>query len=400
MLFNIQRLLSKRGVERIYSIYPVRPTEQAPEVEIVDYLPLSSRLGRLSSFGVKPDSFLVTLELFAVFTGLCLLCLPTLFGLNRFSRWLGRDDLLAALEDSDFILFSGGGYLTDLGTLEARACLLTGILGILLRKPVFFSGQGIGPLRNPVTRFLLKFVGKRAQRILLRDHDASKRLLAGINIDQQKMREAGDDALTLPVSSKATTEKSEAGKILGIHLRLTPFGTESGRIIERTKSIFQPLIRDGWKLRFYKFASQSAWESDLYARLMEEMDGNHYSIVQSDDPGEIRHSIGECTVCIGMAYHFLLFALAEAVPAIGLYSGPYYRQKLHGLYGWYNRQEWILDQQQCSAEELFQRVCSMAEEKSLLSEQLADSTASLSSRYLDEMDSLITMAMEAADDNK
>lgn len=400
MLFNIERLLSDKGIQRIYSTFSVRPSELSPSIELVRYLPLSSRLGRLSSFGIKPDSFIVTVELFLVFFGLCLLCLPMLFARNSSGYWLRRNNLLAAIGDSNFILFSGGGYLTDLGTLEARACLLTGILGILMGKPIFFSGQGIGPLRNPVTRVLLKFLAGRAQRILLRDQGASRNLLDGLNIDQERMREAGDDALTLRVISNALVDTTKVDKILGVHLRLTPFGTKSGQIIEHTKGIFQPLIRDGWKIRFYKFASQSAWESDIYTMLTDEMERTDYCIVQSDDPGEIKRSIGECTICIGMAYHFLLFALAESVPAIGLYSGSYYRQKLQGLYGWYNREEWILDQQQCITADLYQRILSMAEEKNVLAKQLSGTTINLSNRYLNEMDQLITMAMEVEHDNR
>lgn len=400
MLFNVQRLLSEGGVQKIYSSYPVRPASMDPRVKLVKYCSLSSHLGRLSSLGVKPGNFIVTIELFCVFAGLSLLCLPARLGLERTSRWLDRNDLLCALRNTDFILYSGGGYLTDLGALEARACLLTGILGILLGKPVYFSGQGIGPLSNPVTRILLKFVAHRAGIILVRDQNASKETLTRLNIDYQKIREAGDDALTPMSFSGGTIQKTDRNKILGMHLRLTPFGNRSAEIIEQSKSIFQPLIDKGWRLRFFIFATQSTWEHDLYSRLTSNMNESSFSIVQSDDPGEIRRSIGECTVCVGMAYHFLLFALAEAIPAIGLYSGPYYRQKLNGLYGWYNRREWLLDQEVCNSENLIDLIQSMCFSRELLSQELAETTHELSSHYMHDMDALIKMAMEGENDNK
>lgn len=395
MLFNIYQLLSARGAKRIYSIYPVPPPDFDEATELIGYTALSSRLGRLSSLGVKPDSFIVMLELFTLFAGLCLFCIPSLFNRQWGSSFLERDELLAAINRSDFILFSGGGYLTDLGRLEARGCLLTGVLGIMLGKPIYFSGQGIGPVEESITRFLLGFVARRARRILLRDQAASQKLLLNLGVDRLRMRESGDDALTLltPESAAEPVADSEKQKILGVHLRLTPFGNKSAQIIEHTKSIFRPLMRAGWRLRFYQFAAQSTWETDIYAQITGEMDQNAYTLVELDDPGMVRQSIGECTVCIGMAYHFLLFALTEGVPAIGIYSGPYYRQKLEGLYGWYGRQEWVLDQEQCKAEVLLELIQSLDAEFAAISMQLGESTRRLSNNYLKDIDELIDMAM-------
>jgi len=397
MLFNLYQLLSARGVKRIYSIYPVAPSDLEEATELIGYTALSSRLGRLSSLGVKPDSFIVTLELFTLFAGLCLFCIPSLLNSRwRFSSLLERDELLAAINRSDFILFSGGGYLTDQGRLEARACLLTGILGTMLGKPIYFSGQWIGPVEEPITRFLLRFVARRARRILLRDQAASQKLLLSLHVDPRRMRESGDDALTLatPESASEPVADTEKQKILGVHLRLTPFGNKSAQIIENTKSIFQPLMQAGWQLRFYQFAAQSTWETDIYTQITQGMEQNAYTMVALDDPGMIRHSVAECTVCIGMAYHFLLFALAESVPAIGIYSGPYYRQKLEGLYGWYGRQEWVLNQDRCRGDTLLKLVQSLDDESATLSRELGDSTDRLSSNYLKDMDELLDMAME------
>lgn len=363
--------------------------------KLVGYVPLSSRLGRFSSLGVKPDSFIVMMELFTLFVVLSVFCIPTLVSRRRFSTLMDRDELLSAINRTDFILFSGGGYLTDLGRLEARACLLTGILGILLGKPVYFSGQGIGPVEEPVTRFLLKFVARRARRILVRDQAASSDLLIELNIHNGKIRESGDDALTLATFAPEPEPDNplRKQKILGVHLRLTPFGNKSAQIIENTKSIFQPLIQAGWQLRFYKFAAQSTWETDIYTKITAGMDANAYSIVCLDDPGMVRRSIGDCTVCVGMAYHFLLFSLAESVPAIGIYSGPYYRQKLAGLYGWYGRQEWVLDQEQCRDDALLKMIQSLDSEFAIVSRELGDSTEQLSAHYLKDMRELLDMAM-------
>lgn len=323
-------------------------------------------------------------------------CIPTLLSRGRLSALVDRDELLSAIKHSDFILFSGGGYLTDLGRLEARACLLTGVLGIMLGKPVYFSGQGIGPIEKPVTRLLLKFVTQRARRILLRDQSASKELLVNLNVDSGTMRESGDDALTLAtIGTKfKPVGVGDNQKILGVHLRLTPFGNKSAQIIENTKRIFQPLIQAGWQLRFYQFAAQSTWETDIYTKITGGMNQNAYSIVALDDPQLLRQSVGECTVCIGMAYHFLLFALAEAVPAIGIYSGPYYRQKLAGLYGWYGRQEWVLDQEQCRDDTLLKLIQSLGNQTATISRELGKSTERLSSHYLKDMGELLDMAME------
>jgi len=81
------------------------------------------------------------------------------------------------------------------------------------------------------------------------------------------------------------------------------------------------------------------------------------------------------------------------VPAIGIYSGPYYRQKLAGLYGWYGRQEWVLDQEQCQDQALLKLIQSLDSGLGTISEQLGDTTRQLSSNYLKDMDELIDMTV-------
>ena len=48
----------------------------------------------------------------------------------------------------------------------------------------------------------------------------------------------------------------------------------------------------------------------------------------------------DCTVAVGLAYHFVVFALVNGVPVVGLYGNDYYRQKMQGLLQWFDRQAW------------------------------------------------------------
>jgi polysaccharide pyruvyl transferase WcaK-like protein len=57
----------------------------------------------------------------------------------------------------------------------------------------------------------------------------------------------------------------------------------------------------------------------------------------------LRAMVGRMHLCIGTSYHFLLFALSDGGPALGLYKNAYYRQKQLGLYSLYGLERYSVD---------------------------------------------------------
>ena len=61
------------------------------------------------------------------------------------------------------------------------------------------------------------------------------------------------------------------------------------------------------------------------------------------DPSTVKGIVAEADLAVGTSYHFLMFALTAARPTVGLYKGPYYRQKLRGLFGHFELENTIVD---------------------------------------------------------
>ncbi|MBI2464362.1 polysaccharide pyruvyl transferase family protein [Candidatus Peregrinibacteria bacterium] len=106
------------------------------------------------------------------------------FGFRSFFRGLFRGELMKtfqAYRKADAVLIGGGGLFTD---ERIYAIFLWGfhvLVAIICFKPFYIYAQSIGPLRYFLSRSIVSFLFKKAQRISVRDY-ASKKLLIALGI--------------------------------------------------------------------------------------------------------------------------------------------------------------------------------------------------------------------------
>ncbi len=268
----------------------------------------------------------------------------------------------------DKVVFSGGGYLTDQGKWECWGCLLTGILAILAKQPIIISGVGVGPVNNWITKQLLAFVFRRASSIMVRDPNDSAKFLSSLGIAKENILALGDDAFGL--GCEESTFGNTEGLSLVVHFRLSPFVTKSSQKYDsffRTIKVFHD---QGWMIKFCIFASQESWELDVLNKAIGEFSLINYKIMESEDPRQLKEIIANSTLAIGIAYHFLVFALDSGVPVIGLYGGEYYRQKVQGLFSWFNHPEWAINMEHFSTEKCVEQLQTLVDDRVILSRTL------------------------------
>ncbi len=110
---------------------------------------------------------------------------------------------------SDAILLGGGSYLRDVSSKNSlKVKLLLLFLGVVLRKPIYFFGSGLGPFSYNKDTWLLKYVFSKVTFPAVRD----------INSAKLYKQICGKDALVVPDSviwylSDITPKQVNNGKI-------------------------------------------------------------------------------------------------------------------------------------------------------------------------------------------
>jgi len=265
-------------------------------------------------------------------------------------------EFLRSLLEADAVHFVGGGYLTDQGKLECRAVLATGLLATWLGKPVVLSGQGLGPYTTAVTRWMMRGVVAKAEMIGLRDSGNGRDVLASLGAPTSKTETVCDDALTLTPSYKANA----CPKTVGVHWRVSPHQADTARVQLELERLLDRFADRNWTILLFQFHEREKYEAEIYAGWLASGRWPHAELIRDRDPRVLRAEIARCTVGIGMAYHFSVFALAAAVPVLGLWHKPYYRDKIGGLMTAFEHPEWALDDRSISADGLYTMLAQMA----------------------------------------
>lgn len=341
MLINTVRLYTEMGVSRVF-IPENAPVGVFESMKVQRYPMLYQCLGRYGWLKEKKYWGSLTANYFIVINVLVCLMLAPLVRILQIplTNKIAEFEMINAIYSSGAFVLNGGGYLTDKGKFECRCVLLMAIMAWLLGKKIILTGQGLGPFESKATKLLLDFVLKRAKKILLRDARESLAVCKCAGVDQSVTSVAGDDALSLPTADLElmVTRKPK----LAVHFRISPFTENIESIVNELSLTIKQFIDDGWYPVFFILVKQNEWEREVYKRMIFDLGCKEFEIVENPDPRCIKAAISQCKCAIGIAYHFVVFALSCGVPVIALYGGQYYKQKMMGLLEFYDRLDWAL----------------------------------------------------------
>jgi polysaccharide pyruvyl transferase WcaK-like protein len=362
MLINMIRIFRTCGVANINTPSSL-PSEFSEEFSTNPYTTFYQCVGRFSSLNKIPligyFFFMLFVFLDALFC-VCMAILIKVFDLKLKSNF-SEFDMLNAISSSEYFVFTGGGYLTDKGMFECRCCLFMAILALILKRKVVFTGQGLGPFYSALTNFMLRYVVSRSQCCFLRDSNESVQVLYDLKINKEKAIVAGDDALSLTLSNESKNLLNEESKKIqiAVHLRISPFTENIDSIKLDIENLVNLMFDNSWYPVFFIFASQDSWEREYLNSLLKIRRSTEYQIFSDPDPRVIKSRISECDIAIGVAYHFIIFALTTGVPVLALYGGAYYKQKMNGVLEFFNKQEWLVSFDKFESQKVFERLNDM-----------------------------------------
>ncbi|MCL6611473.1 MAG: polysaccharide pyruvyl transferase CsaB [Peptococcaceae bacterium] len=244
-------------------------------------------------------------------------------------RSVPRHDLgsiLAEIRRADLIISGGGGLLQDVtGPNSILYYLGIVTLARVMRKPVFFYGQGIGPIRTVLGKTLMRLVANRVNLITVRDRE-SKEELIDLGVVRPGIEVTADPALGLDVSEidpglgadiLAGAGVPEGQGLVGVSVRAWKGESAYKAVIAR---VCDNLAAEGLKVIFLPMH----YPGDVAAgkEIASLMNSEPVIIERNLNFKEMLSLMAQTRLIIGMRLHFLIFGALLNIPMVGVSYDP------------------------------------------------------------------------------
>jgi polysaccharide pyruvyl transferase WcaK-like protein len=269
----------------------------------------------------------------------------TLIKRNKKTFFLDKNQrvFLNNLKTSDLLFGVGGGNLTSVWHSEFYLKCLTFILCRIFGLPVVLSGQTIGPINGKIDSCIAKYALNGVNVITLREN-ASVPTLKRIGVNRPVIRVTADDSVQLMPAPISVLNKIISNEylmtrrpIIGMNIFGLPLQCSETNFLNAKKLL--AYISDYLVERYnativfvpmqYGDIDDRIAESETIALMKRRENAFLLSGVHTDS--EIKGLVGQMDFVIGFRYHFITFAVTSGVPAIGIYSNPYYSKKICGV---------------------------------------------------------------------
>jgi coenzyme F420 hydrogenase subunit beta len=272
----------------------------------------------------------------------------------RLRLWPSARGTLDHLYTTDILFNVGGGNLTSVIPKELYRKTTTYLASAILGKPIFISGQTMGPYYPGLALEYVRFCLDRVHTISFRDKETSRDRLRQIGVLRPTMFDAADDAMSLPQISPAEA-RALIEEDIGVSI-----GTFS------SKPLFFLNLKGSLRMfkgrgRSSEVSNETAKLSALADRLIEHYDatvifvatdflhgvddrclhrearslmrhsGRAYVLENEYTDLQLKGFLALPDAALGARYHFNVFAAANCTPFFGFASGEYQRTKLRGL---------------------------------------------------------------------
>jgi polysaccharide pyruvyl transferase CsaB len=251
-----------------------------------------------------------------------------LFNIEAYNRWSIKE-IYKQLHKSDLLIMGGGSLLQDV-TSPRSVIYYLGIawLASRLGKPVIFYAQGIGPINQTISKYLMKHVANKVDVITVRDYKSLLEL-QNIGIHTPLMYLTADPALAMDPEQVDLTigeqifQKyglSKNARIFGISIRI--WKNENAYLATVAK-IADTMIDKGWKVVFIPMhhpmdiaPSQEIISKMQHSKQAVLIDEKHINFRQ------VISMIGNLNFMLGMRLHAVILAGILRIPFTAISYDP------------------------------------------------------------------------------
>lgn len=232
------------------------------------------------------------------------------------------DPYLRAVRGADLVLLTGAGAMADAFARHAVHLLETLEVGQAAGAVTVATGQGLGPLQEPVLVQRAAAALRGAELLTLREPLLGAQLLTAWGVDPQRWTITGDDALALLDLQLGPA----VGPAVGVCLRRAPYAQVDDQALHRTREAVLSFAEAVAAPITGLPVSRHPHEDDADA-----LDG----LVQGSDgprsPDALIELVRGCRTVLTGSYHAAVFALGSGVPVVALAGSAYYMHKFAGL---------------------------------------------------------------------
>ena len=212
-------------------------------------------------------------------------------------------EIIKVLRRSQAFIWGGGSLMQD-STSFASPFYYGGLMifAQLLRLKTIAWGQGIGPIKRPLTRLLTQQTLKRCTAVSVRDK-ASAQLL-----DQWKIPYVlAPDPVWVLTGQTPDLQQDLVAPIVAVNLR-----RHSSMTRDRLDTLITALVQfqEATATSFLLIPFQMSQDLDLANAIAARLTGN-YQIVQESDPRKLKGLFQGVDLTIGMRLHSLIMAASE-----------------------------------------------------------------------------------------
>jgi len=237
-------------------------------------------------------------------------------------------DAAAAIRSADALVIAGGGNINarwpNLAYGRATAVAIAHAQGV----PVALTSQTIGPQLATTQRIILRDILGRAEIIGVRE-SSSAALLTGLGIPDDRLSHQPDDAIAItprPVS------RSPFGRGSPVIIATLGHNSDVELPIDLQVAVLERIIAfAGREDAVVALCPHTMLDVTRHEELVAKLHRrDRVRRLPLHGAAETRWMVGAASLVVTTRYHPLVFALAGAVPAIGLHHGEYTRVRMVG----------------------------------------------------------------------
>jgi len=233
--------------------------------------------------------------------------------------------IIHELSSSDLLISGGGSIFQDVTSARSLPYYISVVaLAKMLRKPVIFYAQGVGPINRWFSKFLMRLVANRVDLITLRD-EASRNYLIHLGVQRPPMRVTADPVFSLEPTQREEDkiimllkEKNPERKpLIGVAVRhwkpLDGYQQELAQVLD-------DFAERGYGILFIPMAYPE--DIDASRQVMQQMKRGAQIIDQYLNSREHLALISQLELMIAMRLHALIFAASRGVSFAGISYDP------------------------------------------------------------------------------
>lgn len=248
-----------------------------------------------------------------------------LFRLPAANRW-SFSAIYKEIKRSDIVIVGGGTLLQDRTSPRSPLYYLgITLMAKLLKKPVFYYGQGFGPIIHRFSKWMIQLIVNRVDTITVRDHASGEEMRA-YGVTKAPIHVTADPALTI---NPQEANSDEAKSILHMNQvkldeRIAYVAIRDWKNEQQFKrelaTACDQLVEEGWQVVFIPMQ----YPSDLSPSIdtIEQMKHKAFLIDQPLNFKQIMSLIGCGELMIGMRLHAVILAAIMNVPFVSFYYDP------------------------------------------------------------------------------